>query len=429
MVALGIAVDDLRTEQKALVEQLLVECRLAGTKRAEAENRRVAIAVGPLAQVEAHRLPRSAERVAEVEAPARAGEVRGDRHHRRDLLGRHNVVVVADSHPLTRELGHEQLELRAERAVELHLTICAPGRLDAALELRGVCGGHRYGERCTQERRLALGLKLGEQVTRLLRAVVAPIRDALIALGLGAGDLVGVLNAAAHEPQCKLVRQVARGEAEINAERQRLGCGEHQLQPPAGEVGPLGERTGHQLRLPALPRLGFDPQRAPAMFDVAVQPAQHVRLERRENGCAIAFEEQPLRFMQTVDDGLANRATERAAYEPLHLNRAHRPCLDEVRDPGVRGIGTQPKPFQLTRRKRVPVTPSERFAQPLQELARRSLEEARDLRADIALGRLETYREVDGRYRVADVAELCELRFDVTLEGPWMRSPVFVAEL
>ena len=56
---------------------------------------------------------------------------------------------------------------------------------------------------------MARRLQVGQQVARVLRAVVAAVGDALVAAGLGARDLVGVLDAAAHEAHRQLVRQVA----------------------------------------------------------------------------------------------------------------------------------------------------------------------------------------------------------------------------
>ena len=102
MVALRVAVDDPRALQEALVLELLIERRLARAERADAEDRRVAVAVGALAQVEADRLARARERVPEVEARARARLVGGGRHHRRDLLGRERVVVARDPRALAR---------------------------------------------------------------------------------------------------------------------------------------------------------------------------------------------------------------------------------------------------------------------------------------------------------------------------------------
>ena len=49
VVALRVAVDDPRALQEALVLELLIERRLARAERADAEDRRVAVALGPLA--------------------------------------------------------------------------------------------------------------------------------------------------------------------------------------------------------------------------------------------------------------------------------------------------------------------------------------------------------------------------------------------
>src|SRR5690349_3196178 len=69
VIALGIAVDHPCTEQKPLVLELLVERRLSRAERPDTENGRVAVAVGTLAQVESHRLPRGGQRVPQIETP------------------------------------------------------------------------------------------------------------------------------------------------------------------------------------------------------------------------------------------------------------------------------------------------------------------------------------------------------------------------
>ena len=74
--------------------------------------------VRALAQVEAHRAPRARQRVAEVEAAARADRVRRRRHHRGHLLGGQHVVVARDARALARQVLQEQLELVAERPVQ-----------------------------------------------------------------------------------------------------------------------------------------------------------------------------------------------------------------------------------------------------------------------------------------------------------------------
>ena len=59
-----------------------------------------------------------------------------DRHRRAELLDGQVVVVVRERGALGGEVGAEERELVAERAVELDRRVLAPHRLDALLELR-----------------------------------------------------------------------------------------------------------------------------------------------------------------------------------------------------------------------------------------------------------------------------------------------------
>ena len=68
VIALGVGVDDPRAGQEGVVEQRLGEDRLARAQRADGQHRRGAVAARALAQVEAHRAARGAQRVAEVRA-------------------------------------------------------------------------------------------------------------------------------------------------------------------------------------------------------------------------------------------------------------------------------------------------------------------------------------------------------------------------
>ncbi len=170
MVALGVAVDDACALQEGLVLELLGERGLARAERAHAQDRRVAVAVGALAEVEAHGLARARECVTQIEAPLGARGVSGGGHHRRHLLGGEGVVVARDPRALRRQMLKEQRDLIAERAMEAHLSIGAPARLHTLGERLLIGGADGDGERGAQERRTARGLQVGEQIARLLGA-------------------------------------------------------------------------------------------------------------------------------------------------------------------------------------------------------------------------------------------------------------------
>src|ERR1700731_1525664 len=94
MIVLAVAVDHPRALEEALVLELLCECRLPRAQRADTEDRGVRVLVGALTQVEAHRPARPRERVPEVVAATRTGEMGGRGHHRRELFRGEGVVVT-----------------------------------------------------------------------------------------------------------------------------------------------------------------------------------------------------------------------------------------------------------------------------------------------------------------------------------------------
>ena len=108
---------------------------------------------------------------------------------------------------------------------------------------------------------MARRLQVGEQVARVLRAVVAAVGDALVAPGLGAGDLVGVLHAAAHEAHREVVRQVAGAQREVD---RRTGATPAGPNISSSRGLPSGARSGSApatrcaCQLDA--ELGLDPQ-------------------------------------------------------------------------------------------------------------------------------------------------------------------------
>ena len=137
----------------------------------------------------------------EVEAAALRRRVRGRRHHRRELLGEEHVVVTRHPGPLPRQVLDEQLQLIAERTMQLAPRRYARGSDSiAALELRLASGADGECDRRAQQRRPARRLQVGQQVARFLGALVAQVRDSLLAHGLGASDLIGVLDLAARDP-------------------------------------------------------------------------------------------------------------------------------------------------------------------------------------------------------------------------------------
>ena len=81
----------------------------------------------------------------EVEAAAGTDAVCRERHHRRELLRRQDVVVAGRGAALTWQAGDEEPELLAQRSMEPHLAKRPPDGFDAAVELRGIPrrDGHR----------------------------------------------------------------------------------------------------------------------------------------------------------------------------------------------------------------------------------------------------------------------------------------------
>ena len=113
-------------------------------------------------------LPGAGQRVAEVEAAARADRMGRGRHHRRDLLGGERVVVAGDPRSLSRQVLQEQLKLLAERPVQADLAICTAAHLDALLERLLIRRTDGDRERRPQQRRPARCLQVAEQIARFL---------------------------------------------------------------------------------------------------------------------------------------------------------------------------------------------------------------------------------------------------------------------
>ena len=95
----------------------------------------------------------------------------------------------------------EQVELIADRPMQPDLPEGSPAGLDTALELGLSVGSHVNRERRPQQGRMACRLEIRQEVPRFLVALVAEVRDPLVPVGLGADDLVGVLDTAANQAE------------------------------------------------------------------------------------------------------------------------------------------------------------------------------------------------------------------------------------
>ena len=339
------------------------------------------------------------------------------RHHRGHLLGRERVVVAGDARALRRQVLEEQLQLIADRTVQADLAVGAAAHLDALLEPFLVRGADGDRQRRAQERRLARGLQVGEQVARVLRALVAQVGDPLVAVGLGPHDLVGVLDPAPRDPQRELVGQEAGVERDVDAEGKAFGRCEHQLGARAGKQGALGQRPRHELRLPAHAALRLDAQAAPAVLDVAVGPAQHVAFERREHGLAVALEDERPRLVQAVERGLAGTAAERATHEPLQLDPARGAHVEVARQARVSLVGAHAgRSSSAARSMRRSATETARLSA-AHHVPRRLACRLRQIRGDVALGIAQADQDESRRDGVPQAPDVRALRLQVAPAG------------
>ncbi len=385
VVALRVAVDHARAEQESLVLELLVERGLARAERADAEDRRVAVAVGALAQAQPHRTSRPGQGATEVKAAGRAHPMSRGRHHRRDLLGRERVLIAEHARALARQVLKEQLHLLADRAVQADLAVSAAGSVHALLQPALALRTKRDREAGAQQRRSAGALQVGEQLPRLLAALQAALGDPLLTVCLRARDLVGVLDAATRDPQRELVRQKTRVQREIDIEGQPLDRREHQLRSSAGEAHALWQRAEHKMRLPALPQLRLHPQRPRMAVHHTVHPPQHVGLQRREHSLAVALEGQRPRLVQPLDLGLPEAAAEGATHQPLQLNAPGRPHRQIGGQQVVDAIDAHLRALQL-RGAQQPAAPGAKCpAQRRGPIPRTPLSQAGEVAGDIAL--------------------------------------------
>ena len=331
--------------------------------------------------------------------------MRGRRHHRGDLLGSEGVVVSRDAGALAGQVLREQSQLIAQGPVQLDLAVGAPDHFHALLELLRLAGADRDGERGPQQRRPAGGLQVGQQVASLLGALVAEVGNSLVTVGLGPHDLIGVLDPPPCDPQRERVGQIAGIQGEIDAERQALGRGEHELDPDPGEARLLGERAQHQLRLPAGAQLGLDAQAPELVLDIGVHPAQHVTLQRRQQRLAVALEHECSGLVQAVDLGLPETAAERAPDEPLQLDAPGRPDGQEAGQPRVDLIGLDACPLELCGREHGPLARREGAPERSQPVSRSAFRGLRHIRGDVPCRLLEADNQKHDGPGLADVGQ------------------------
>ena len=203
---------------------------------------------------------------------------------------------------------------------------------------------------------------------------------------------------------------------EVDAERERLHRREHQLRPRPREAHQLGQRPHHEVRLPAHPELGFDPQRPRAVLDPALHPAQHVPLQRRQDGLAVALEHQRPRLVQAVHERLAQVAAEGAAHQPLQLRPGGGAGVEVVGEARVRLVGSHPRALQLGRAQQAAVAREQPAPQRRQPLARVALRGARDVGGDVALGVAQAHEEEQRRALRVELLQALRVRGDVARE-------------
>ena len=98
------------------------------------------------------------------------------------------------------------------------------------------------------------------------------------------------------------------------------------------------------------------------MVDVAVAPAQHVGLQRREHGLAVALEDERLRLVQAVDLGLAEAAAERPSHQPLEFDRAGGTHVEVGGQARVGFVGPNTQRLEARQRQHPRLLPGDRGA-------------------------------------------------------------------
>ena len=154
------------------------------------------------------------------------------------------------------------------------------------------------------------------------------------------------------------------------------------------------------------------------MLDVAVHPAHHVALERREHRLAVALEDQRARLVQPVDVRLAEAPAECPADEPLELHPTGLSHGQEVRKAGMRLVGADTGLLQLGHAQEAPVTCGECAFEAFPPLPRVLLGYARDIGGDIALRVAQAHHQEDRRSRRPDVLQAAPVFLDVACPCP-----------
>ncbi len=163
-----------------------------------------------------------------------------------------------------------------------------------------------------------------------------------------------------------------------------------------------------------MPQLGLDPQEAAVVLDVAVDPAQHVPLERRQHCLAVALEDQRARLVQPVDLRLAQTATEGSPDEPLKLDA---PCgsrgqeLDQSR---VSLIGANAKALQLTGLEERRIAEGECLAECPPPVARLPFERSGEIARNVTLGLAQAHEQEQRRARGAELGKPADVIVHIT---------------
>ena len=114
------------------------------------------------------------------------------RDHRPELVGEQVLLVLGQGEGGGGQRGEEEAVLLAGGAVQLHPPVGLAQALDALLELGFVAAGDGEQQRRAQQRRAVAAAQDGLQLAGEMGALGRLDRGAVLALGLLAGDLVGV---------------------------------------------------------------------------------------------------------------------------------------------------------------------------------------------------------------------------------------------
>ena len=237
---------------------------------------------------------------------------------------------------------------------------------------------------------------MGQQVARLLGALVAEIGHALVADCLGAKDLVRVLDLPSGEPQGRFVREEARRYRDVEPEWELFGGSKEELGAPAGEVETLGHGTQDELRLPARAQLRLDEQRPRPLLDFAVEPSQNIALQRRQHGLAVALEREGARCVEGVDAWLSEATTEHASNEPLQLDSSRWAHGEEIGQASSYGVSLDAATLELRRRERAPVEHGRSSPHPRPDIASRPRRQAREVAREVEVRLPQADEDVEG---------------------------------